>query len=93
MAKKTRVTKKTGQSDYLYVEVRGFFHENGLLDVLSFDSIRLKASNDTSAYQLGAALMQDQQIADPEQYNQVTGEPLEGMHSSADLLNDYVVKL
>ncbi len=74
---------------YLYVEVRGWFEDDRNLtlteDPVSFDSVRVEATDTDSAYQLGAALMdaKHQEPADTEARIHITGE----------LLNDYVVAL
>lgn len=81
-------------SRYLYVEARAWFDDDGKIDgAISFDSIIVRARNDADAYQLGAAKLQDQQLSDPSLEKDEDGDPVEGSHLSATLLNDYVVKL
>ncbi len=82
MTKKSAVAKKAG-SRYLYVEVRGWFNNDGLLDgPVSLYHIFITALTADRAYQLGAVEI-DERLDDG------TPDP----HFSGDFLNDYVVKL
>jgi len=107
-AKKTRVTRKAAPapSRYLYVEARGWFRKDNNVDLdaaeildgpISFDSIVVRAKDEADAYNRGAALLQEQQFADPQMYDQGdttdTDPAIEGSHVSGRFLNDYVVKL